>query len=246
MKNLGWTFVSLTIFLGLTGNIAFAQIVSNGDFTIDAFTNFPNTPGYEGQTGGGYGSGNGAIPDWTAAGNTQNGGTTSGVNGSTGYANYNQFGPESDSIQTGPDAPTLQPGAYAFIQNDNGQGTLTQNITLAANTTYVLTFEAAVRNGDSGLASGSVTVNAGDAGVLDNLIGINATSFTTYTDTFTTDSNVASTYIVLKNTSNAEAGRTVAFTDISIEAVPEPSTYALLGLGLAAMVIVSRIRRRSA
>lgn len=239
MNRLLLCFIVITTIAGLVERKATAQIVRNGDFSANA-SSFVYNPGWEGQTGGGFGSGNPAIADWIAAGNTANGGTDSGVNGSPGYASFNQFGPDSTKPNSG--IPPLQPRIYGFIQqNGPEKGTLTQDINLIPFTTYKLTFEAAQRSGDSGLAFGSVTVKAGGAAlVVDTLSGLNSTAFTTYTDTFTTGSDASLASIVLMNTSGIGTGRTVAFTNISIIAIPEPSTIAFLSLTFIVFLFLKR------
>ncbi|HEX3718786.1 MAG TPA: immunoglobulin domain-containing protein [Verrucomicrobiae bacterium] len=171
-------------------------LIQNGDFLANAslFTQWPGYVGY------GTPPNPSGITDWTV--NTGNTGINgAGVNIATG----SPFGPTDASQYT-----------YVFMQ---GTGALTQNLSLAANTTYQLTFEAAARSTDSGV---TFQVQVGDSSqVYTNTGSLNGNSaaFTSYSFTFTTPSSISGTPSIQLQNVSATEGITVDFADVGLTEV---------------------------
>jgi len=172
---------------------AYSQgLIQNGAFELNAslFTQWPGYLGY------GTPPNPSSIAAWTSTTGGQ------GINGAgVNIASGSPFGPTTSGDNT-----------YAFIQ---GAGNLTQNLTLATNTTYQLTFAAAPRSGDAGVV---FQVQIGDThGAYFTTGSLNATSsaFTNYNYTFTTPAAITGTpSIQLQNLSSG--GVTIDFTDVGL------------------------------
>jgi hypothetical protein len=166
-------------------------LIQNGDFLADSMA-FTNWPGYIGSPNPS------AITGWTSSTLGQ------GINGAgVNLGSGSPFGPNGPSQYT-----------YAFIQNP---GNLTQNLSLAANTTYQLSFYAAGRSSDSGVV---FQVQIGDNSQVylttGNVSAVND-GFTQYTYTFTTPASFSGTpTIQLQNVSPTGSGVTVDFADVSL------------------------------
>jgi hypothetical protein len=136
----------------------------------------------------------------------------------------------------------------AFLQQFSGDSpqalaSIAQNLTLAANTNYTLTALSELR---PGFAANPVTVlfNGTAIGT------ITATSGTTPTNnvlTFSTTTTGATGALMFRSAGTATSGDIDLLLDnVSIAvgaAVPEPVTFAMIGLGLAG---ISLLRRRAA
>jgi hypothetical protein len=209
----------LAAFLAIAG-YAHADIVTNGALA---------------------GSGN-TIAGWTVAGTgiTPGDGITSITLGGPGAST-----PFGDII---PDAPGGTTTAAYFV-DDNANETLSQSISLAANTAYSLTFDLfGVQSGagnqfnfelvDSvGALASSCFANAPLAGCSSVANGV----WTVETLNFTT--GAATNYnLEFAFTSGATPAKDVALTNVAIAATPEPSSFVLLGSGLLAAA--GAIRRR--
>jgi hypothetical protein len=143
-------------------------------------------------------------------------------------------------------APTdaIGAGHGKFIDLDGSlfnAGVLSQSIDLLAGTTYTLSFELAGKHRLLGAGSDSVAVSFGDASlsaVLGSRVG-----WTGYSLVFTPSASQAYSF----SFANAGGDNYGALLDnVSVTAaVPEPQTYALMGAGLLAMLMVSRRRQRS-
>ena len=190
---------------------------------------------------GGFESGLGAGNGWkvtyvtgTTPGNGIKAVTTNGVADSTGYGDV-----VSAYQGTGSKA--------AFFVDDNAIQSLSQFVSLAANTKYTLSFGL--------FATNSGEQNPFDFGLTDtvgfNLLGIQtsvgsslvAGAWKTYNYTFTSGS--AGNYLLnFGFVSGATPAKDVLLDGVSITAVPEPSTWAMMigGLGL---VGVAMRRRKS-
>jgi len=106
---------------------------------------------------------------------------------------------------------------YAFIQ---GVGGLSQNLTLAASTTYKLSFAAAARSGE---AADVFQVQIGDTSrvyVSSSTVTGNDAAFSNYSYTFTTPATIAGTpSILLQNISSSGGGGTVDFSNVGLTVV---------------------------
>jgi hypothetical protein len=238
------TAVLTIVALSTSVAIASADIITNGNFETDAssFSGYPGTVGYSNPT---------TIPDWTIAGDS-----------STGLSGYGLNGPATD----GPRFPfqpanygsqSTDPESYAFIQvaspATTGSNYLYQDITLASDTTYSISFQAAERNtdfGDDGVTGAVNIVNTTLGLVTTSLDSFDFTpvngDFVTYdsssdpTLTFTTGLLLPGsvTSIELENTSNVTdtGNHSLDISDVSVTEqaplTPEPATWALLGVGL--------------
>lgn len=230
--------------------------ITNPNFATNA-SSFSAYGGYADQ-----GTSPASIPGWTAVGDSSTSSGGVGVDGTA--AVYTPFRPFNYGSQT------TDPATFAFIQVTSSSATpaaagsnyLYQDITLASDTTYSLSFQAAERA--IGLGDGGVTAAVNIVSTLDSIttplltFGLAPSNgdFLTYdatsnpTLTFTTGVLLPGTVvsIELQNTSNiTDSGdHTIDFSNIAINslATPEPSTWAFLGLGGLALVLVSL--RRSA
>ena len=169
-------------------------LIQNGDFLANAMA-FTNSPGYIGTPNPA------AITDWTSSTANQ------GINGAgVDIASGSPFAPNGASQYT-----------YAFIQNP---GNLTQDLSLATNTTYQLSFYAAGRSTDSGVV---FQVQIGDNSqvyVTSGNVSAGNDGFTQYTYPFTTPSSFSGTpTIQLQNVSASGSGVTVDFADVSLTPV---------------------------
>lgn len=176
--------------------------IQNGAFTANAST-FTNFPGYIG------GSNPAGVTNWNAIL-----GASVGVNGAAVGFSGSPFGPSSAGSYT-----------YAFIQrvtgNTNG---LAQNLSLTANTTYQLSFDAAARAGNSP----QFLVQIGDINqvyVSSGNVNANNAAFNHYTYTFTTPATLAGTpTIQMYNLTSSSSDYTVDFANVSLAAVV-PATF---------------------
>jgi hypothetical protein len=175
------------------------------------------------------------LTDWTAGGT----GTTPGI-GVTAINLGPNATPYGDNI---PYIDGTSTGAY-FV-DDNAVESLTQGITLAADTTYDLTFDlfptlSGAGNEFNFLLMDSVGAIASSSfGNADLTAGV----WTPETLVFTT--GAANNYnLVFNYTSGPTPAKDVVLTNVGISAVPEPSSFILLGSGLLAAAGV--VRRRLA
>jgi hypothetical protein len=171
-------------------------LIQNGGFGANAslFTQWPGYVGY------GNPPNPAGIMDWTQAGGNV------GVNGRAVTLAGSPFGPANSSDYT-----------YAFIQ---GVGGLSQNLTLAASTTYKLNFAAAARSGET---ADVFQVQIGDTSRVyvssGNVTG-NDAAFSNYSYTFTTPATITGTpSILLQNISSSGGGGTVDFSNVGLTAV---------------------------
>ncbi len=184
-------FVGLAVLGGVVGDAcAQVNLVSNGDFKANA-ASFGTWPGYTGSPNPA------SITSWN---NVYGGGV--GVNGAAvGFASPDPFGPANAGGNT-----------YAFLQG--GVGELSQNLSLAANRTYKLEFDAATRSGNTAIFRvqigdySQVYVTSGD-------VNGNTAAFSHYIYTFTTPGTFNGTPSI--QLYNLTAGdNTVVFANVSV------------------------------
>jgi hypothetical protein len=175
------------------------------------------------------------LTGWTAAGT----GTTPGI-GITAINLGPNATPYGDNI---PYIGVTSTGAY-FV-DDNAVESLTQSISLAANTTYDLTFDlfptlSGAGNEFNFLLEDSIGAIASSSfGNADLTPGV----WTPESLVFTT--GAANNYnLVFDYTSGPTPAKDVVLTNVNVSAVPEPSSFILLGSGLLAAAGV--VRRRLA
>ncbi len=195
----------------------------------------------------GYFSSNSSVGGWTGTG-------SSGIDffkGASGApSGSGQFWDNGNtgSVVTGQTA-------VGFIQNG---GTLISNqFTLAANTTYSIDFlaNARVGNGAKPYAPANVTVGIFGETLTGNSFtvtsvdpyGASDVSFSFEAVTFTTTSAVNNSYLTLTN-ANTGSDTTALIDDVfvlaqgTVVATPEPGSVALLSVGLLGLLFVARRR----
>jgi hypothetical protein len=191
-----------------------ANVVMNGDFSSNAAL-VSNYPGYRG------GLNPAEIDNWTSLG-------TTGINGdSTGIAQ--PFAPADHGAVTD----------FVFLQNSGA--VVTQIMSLTANTTYDISFLAANRNGNT-LASGRVLVADDSATYYDSGFNIWGTAgFQAVATQFVTGASFDGAVVLTLSNDSLPGDNTVDYSNVVIEAVPEPTSLALLGMG---SVLLLRRRRQ--
>lgn len=186
-------------------------------------------------TNGNFGTGTTpSLSGWTATGT----GTDPGI-GITAI----HFGPGADMF--GDNIPmdgSIDTGAY-FV-DDNANETLSQSITLAANTNYVLTFD--LLQTDSGANNPFNFTLSDSVGVL---ASSSISNSVVPTDVWTQEvlnftSGAAGTYTLAYNfVANGTPAKDVVLTNVAVTtATPEPSSLLLLGTGVLAAA--GAMRRR--
>jgi hypothetical protein len=209
-QNLFKTAAILTATIGSAITADAANVVVNGDFSANA-TAFTTFPGYRSL------GANPEIQDWAFTDLSGGAGGNAGLNG-TGTVTT-AFGPADQSAV----------GTYAFIQN--GTALLSQGLTtLQPSQTYTISFQAANRNGNDG-AVGRVQI--GDEAAVIYSSGdqsFSTAAFETVTTTFTTPASFTGTPSI-QLYSFVAGDNTVAYSNIVVEAIPEPSGALLLGIG---------------
>jgi len=175
---------------------ALAQnLVVNGNFTTNA-AGFVTWPGYVGS-----GSNPTNVPGWTQLSGTAGG---YGVNGAGTVTTV--FGPASPGSSS-----------FLFIQASSTKELAQTLPTLATNTTYTLSFQAAARSGESG---DEFMVQVGDQNgtfVTTGPIFANNAVFQYFSYTFTTPTSFNGVPSLQLYNVNPATGRTVNFTAISIQ-----------------------------
>ena len=182
-------FVALAV-LGAVVEDAHAQVnlVSNGNFKANA-ASFVSFPGYIG------GANPASITSWA---NLYHGGM--GVNGAGTVTST--FGPANDGGNT-----------YAFIQG--GVGELIQNLSLAANRTYKLEFDAAARAGNSTVFRVQISDNT-QVYVTSGDLNANNAAFNHYIYTFTTPGTFNGTPSIQLYNLTTVGDNTVVFANVSV------------------------------
>jgi hypothetical protein len=199
---------------------------------------------------------NGPIPTLFAADGNSNGTTTDNsisfgtmkVLGPTGNEADTQL--SSRALRLSPNNDGIQNAVFFRIQNNTGQ---TVN-------SWIFTADIFFREpnpGDSSSVELSCAADNGDnpGAMTFNFIANspsstqNGTLYLAHTFNQTVNVSVANAdYIVLRfrdTQGQAGSGSTIFIDNIGITAVPEPSTYALIGLGLAALFTLRRLSAKS-
>jgi hypothetical protein len=210
----------LSLFAGFLTSVPLmaANIVVNGDFSSNA-SSFTSFPGYRA-------SGNPEINSW---GFVPLSGGNAGINGS-GTGIGEPFAPSS----------TVGIDNFAFIQN--GISLIFQNIPLIPNQQYSITVAAANRNGNTA-AIGRIQV--GDDTMSFYTSGdqsFSTAAFQAITGTFTTPASFTGAPSLQLYNLSSVADSTVAYTNVFVEAIPEPASISLLGGALIFGVFMRRRR----
>jgi hypothetical protein len=254
------TFDSATpgIYHPRTGNGGTYNIIEPDSWQLD---NFNNDKG-SGFLSNGVASSYGTLPGYQGQGNNSptrfaNDGNGNGqTNNEIGFGSMAVYRPDqisgltSNAFRLAINNDWAQNGQYFRILNNTGSTvsawTFTADLFIAepdGNDFSIIQFSYAVSNGDNPAAmtfttfGGSPTISQGMTLGTNPQFQLNAT----------VNASVANgDYIVLAfrdlQTSN---GSTVFIDNIGVTAVPEPSTYALIGLGLAALFTLRRFSSKS-
>ena len=214
--------------ISVVGN-AQANMINNGDFSGNA-SSYTTFPGYS------IAPDPSAPTDWVVSTPANE-----GVNGlDTGfYANATNGG--------SPFAPASTTGVndFAFLQ---GAGNISQTVATTAGQAYTLTYAGAARAGETADVLEMVLTDTTDSTpIVTQLPAISDAAFNVFTLNFTAPS--ASTNVQFLNEAPAtgpNAGETVDVSNVTMSAVPEPSTLGLVTLcGLTLLMIGRKRQARS-
>ena len=216
------------------------NLIQNGDFSANA-AGFVTFPGYLGS-----GSNPTTIPDFVSS--SSNGGNV-GLNGTGTDGAGSAFAPDGYGNPAFP-----SPSVFLFIQE---AGTATQSINLIAGDMYTISFLAAPRARNNGTAS--VTLSNGSNTIYTTAVpdtSVGGTVFTQITANFTAPTTLTGSSTLMLDNLGGEASSpdfTEDFANLSLidnsppaAAMPEPSTYALLGVGALALCLVGRRTAKTA
>jgi hypothetical protein len=222
------TVLAIAIVAALTAGSVNATIVTNGDFSMNASA-FTAIPGAFGD----FGTGNptAASVGW------QIGWGPSGV-GSVLNPGTCPWAPTSLGDVT----------SWGFLQ---GNAKLSQEVSLVAGQQYTASFELAQSHFDDvnvGRAQAIVQINdgvaAGLAGAMYPSTELSADAFTNFSYTFTaTAAPSGHWYLEIYNSPTGDAPG-LAFSNVSISAVPEPGTVCLLLTGVAGLLCYAWRKRK--
>ena len=224
--------------LAASASTAHAQtnLLFNGDFSTPALT---GTNGYASNPTGTYPD-SVSVPGWSLSDPGE------GVDSTSDHP----FGPNYYA----PDSyvPGTQENTYPFFAFIQGTGTITQTVTLIGGDNYTLSYAAAQRVENNTTAAVNID-NAGGTSIAGETLNQPATNFITEGFTpfsFSFTPITSGTYsVVLASAPGPYAqngDQTQDFTALDLEdvtplpVIPEPSTYALLGLGALALCFVGR------
>ena len=115
---------------------------------------------------------------------------------------------------------------------------------LTVGQTYTLSYDYGVRNG--GGPSSAVTTFGGVYVTTDGVTGETSWTNGWYADTFTIVATATSENLVLAAADTGTASYGNEYTNFSLTAVPEAGTWAMIGLGFAALAFAGARSRRGA
>jgi len=219
MKSLSLKLFLATMAMTVTSQVfAASELVTNGSFENPGNTSITAPQHFIQYTGN-------ALPGWTIAGNVD-------------VVDENL----PNTVYRWQDAEVA--GKQSLDLNGNQAGTISQVLSTVANVDYYLTFSYS-KNPYGGAAVKTAQVLL-DSNLFANITASapstpNNMNWTSVTYIFTALSN--STTLSFKSTSSGSNG--VTLDAISVSAVPEPTTLALLGFGGIAAGIAGFRRRRA-